>query len=114
MVRSFIPPIGVMALILLAGCYRSPKPARIGPPAPNFNVQDSDRKVSLNQFQGQIVVLNFWGTFCPPCIEEMPSLVEMQRQMRAKGITVVAISIDEDDSAYHQFLKLHSIDLLTV
>ena len=77
-------------------------------------MQDSDRTVALNQFRGQIVVLNFWATWCPPCVEEMPSLVEMQRRMKAKGVTVVAVSIDVDENAYRQFLKQHGVDLLTV
>lgn len=77
-------------------------------------MQDADRTVALNQFRGQIVVLNFWATWCEPCVEEMPSLVEMQRRMRAKGVTVVAVSIDENESAYRSFLKQHGVDLLTV
>ncbi len=60
------------------------------------------------------MVLNFWATWCPPCVEEMPSLVEMQRRMKAKGVTVVAVSIDVDENAYHQFIKEHGVNLLTV
>ena len=60
------------------------------------------------------MVLNFWATWCPPCVEEMPSLVEMQRRMKAKGITVVAVSVDVDESAYQKFLKDHAVNLLTV
>ncbi len=77
-------------------------------------MQDSDHTVALNQFRGQVVVLNFWATWCPPCVEEMPSLVEMQRRMKAKGVTVVAVSIDVDENAYHQFIKQHGVNLLTV
>jgi len=77
-------------------------------------VQDADRTVELNQYRGQIVVLNFWATWCPPCVEEMHSLVEMQRRMKAKGVTVVAVSIDVDENAYKLFLKQHGVDLLTV
>jgi len=77
-------------------------------------VQDGQNKVTLNQFRGQVVVLNFWATWCAPCVEEMPSLVEMQRRMKAKGVTVVAISMDVDQGAYDQFLKRHGINLLTV
>jgi thiol-disulfide isomerase/thioredoxin len=77
-------------------------------------VQDSDRTVVLDKFRGQIVVLNFWATWCPPCVEEMPSLVEMQRRMKNKGVTVVAVSIDVDENAYRGFLKQHGVDLLTV
>ncbi len=59
-------------------------------------------------------MLNFWATWCPPCVEEMPSLVEMQRRMKAKGITVLAVSVDVDQSAYLEFLKEHNVNLLTV
>jgi cytochrome c biogenesis protein CcmG, thiol:disulfide interchange protein DsbE len=103
-----------LLLLVLSGCYSGSRPPRIGSNAPEFTVQDSDRTVDLNQFHGQIVVLNFWATWCPPCVEEMPSLVEMQRHMKAKGVTVVAVSIDVDENAYRAFLKQHGVDLLTV
>jgi cytochrome c biogenesis protein CcmG, thiol:disulfide interchange protein DsbE len=106
--------LACLLLIGLSACYSTSRPPHIGTAAPDFTLQDSQSKVTLSQLRGQIVVLNFWGTFCPPCIEEMPSLVEMQRRMKTKGVTVVAISVDEDESAYRQFLKQHSIDFLTV
>lgn len=103
-----------LLLLALSGCYSGSRPPRIGSNAPEFTVQDSDRTVDLNQFHGQIVVLNFWATWCPPCVEEMPSLVEMQRHMKTKGVTVLAVSIDVDENAYRAFLKQHGVDLLTV
>jgi len=103
-----------LLLLALSGCYTGSRPPRIGSNAPEFTVQDSDRTVDLNQFHGQIVVLNFWATWCPPCVEEMPSLVEMQRHMKTKGVTVLAVSIDVDENAYRAFLKQHGVDLLTV
>lgn len=112
---AHVPAIASACLLLaLSGCYSGSRPPRIGSNAPEFTVQDSDRTVDLNQFHGQIVVLNFWATWCPPCVEEMPSLVQMQRRMKDKGVTVVAVSIDVDENAYRQFLKQHGIDLLTV
>ncbi len=87
---------------------------RIGSVAPDFTVQDSTSKVTLSQFKGQVVVLNFWATWCPPCVEEMPSLVQMQQKMKAKGITVLAVSVDADDDAYRKFLEDHNVNLLTV
>ena len=107
-------PLLSLCLLFLGGCYSSSRPPRIGTPAPDFTVQDSDRKVTLSELQGKVVVLNFWATWCPPCIEEMPSLVEMQRRMKDKGITVLAVSLDESDSAYHRFVADRRIDLLTV
>jgi len=101
-------------LAALIGCYGGSHPARIGSNAPDFTLQDSDRKVTLSQFRGQVVVLNFWATWCPPCIEETPSLVRMQARLKDKGVVVVAVSIDEDDSAYHKFLKDYSVNMVTV
>lgn len=70
--------------------------------------------VRLSQFRGQVVVLNFWATWCKPCVQEIPSLVEMQRRMKAKGVTVLAVSVDVDEKAYRQFLKDHEVNLLAV
>jgi len=106
-----------LALILslaLSGCYGGSRPARIGTPAPDFIVQDSDRKVELRDFRGKTVVLNFWATWCPPCVEEMPSLTELQQRFRDKDVTVVGVSVDVDSDSYHRFLKDHKIDFLTV
>jgi cytochrome c biogenesis protein CcmG/thiol:disulfide interchange protein DsbE len=77
-------------------------------------VQDADRKVTLRDLRGQIVVLNFWATWCPPCVEEMPSLEQLQERYKGKGVVVLGVSIDDDDGAYHQFLKDHKVDFLTV
>jgi cytochrome c biogenesis protein CcmG, thiol:disulfide interchange protein DsbE len=104
----------VVVLLALSGCYSGSRPSRIGAAAPDFTVRDSDRTVTLSQFKGQVVVLNFWATWCPPCVEELPSLMQMQQRMKARGITVLAVSIDADQSAYRQFLKDHNVNLLTV
>ncbi|MFY9843490.1 MAG: TlpA disulfide reductase family protein, partial [Terriglobales bacterium] len=104
--------VGLLALMM--GCYSGNHPARIGSNAPDFTLQDSDHTVTLSQFRGQVVVLNFWATWCPPCIEETPSLVRMQTQLKPKGVVVLAVSIDADDAAYHKFLKEYNVSMVTV
>jgi len=104
--------IGLLAALI--GCYSGNRPGRIGSNAPDFTVQDSDHKVTLSQFRGQVVVLNFWATWCPPCVEETPSLVRMQARFKDKGVVVLAVSIDADDAAYHKFLKDYSVNMVTV
>jgi peroxiredoxin len=113
-VKRIATLIVLFAVMLLSGCYSGSRPPRIGSPAPDFTVQDSDRTVTLSELRGKVVVLNFWATWCPPCIDEMPSLVNMQQRLKDKGVTVLAVSIDDDGDAYHRFLKLHNVDLLTV
>ncbi|HEY1657916.1 MAG TPA: TlpA disulfide reductase family protein [Candidatus Sulfotelmatobacter sp.] len=104
----------LLALLSFWGCYSGTRPARIGTAAPDFTVKDADHSVTLSQLKGQVVVLNFWATWCPPCIEEMPSLMEMQQRLKAKGVTVLAISVDANAGDYHQFLKDHNVNLLSV
>ena len=108
-------PIAVsLALLVLCGCYGSSRPPRIGTSAPDFILQDTDHKVELRNFRGKIVVLNFWATWCPPCVEEMPSLVQLEQRLSSKGVTVIGISVDVDGDAYHKFLKDYKVDFLTV
>ncbi len=98
----------------LADCYSHSKPSSIGTPAPDFTIKDSDRSVTLSQFRGKIVVLNFWATWCPPCVDEMPSLEQLQKKLQGTDVTILAVSVDDDADDYHKFLKDHNIDLLTV
>lgn len=102
------------SLFILAGCYSQSKPSSIGAPAPDFTIKDSDHSVTLSQFRGKIVVLNFWATWCPPCVDEMPSLEQLQKKFQGTDVTILAVSVDDDADDYHKFLKDHNIDLLTV
>lgn len=95
------------------GCNDQPRLRMIGSAAPDFTVKDSDRTVALHDLRGKIVILNFWTTWCEPCIVEMPSLVQLQKQMGPQ-ITVLGVSTDEDERAYHNFLRKYNIDFLTV
>ena len=74
----------VIITVLLSGCYRGSRPPRIGTAAPNFTVQDADSKVTLSDFHGKVVLLNFWASWCAPCVEEMPSLVQLQQRFKVK------------------------------
>jgi cytochrome c biogenesis protein CcmG, thiol:disulfide interchange protein DsbE len=85
----------------------------VGQPAPDFTIKDSDRTVSLHDYRGKPVVLNFWTSWCGPCVEEIPSLVQLQKQMGSR-VTILGVSWDEDASEYHKFLVQHNINFLTV
>ena len=112
--KGFFLFLALAAILSLNACNRGSRPPRVGSPAKDFTVQDSDRTVSLNQFRGQVVVLNFWATWCPPCVEELPSLMDMQDRLRARGVTVLGVSIDVDGNAYHRFLKQRNVNFMTV
>lgn len=112
--KRFAVALTLAACLAAAGCYTGSRPAHVGSAAKDFSVQDSDRKVTLDQFRGRVVVLNFWATWCPPCVEELPSLMNMQGQLRGRGVVVLGVSIDVDQDAYHRFLKQHGVNFLTV
>lgn len=62
-------------------------------------VDRQGQPVTLASFEGQVVLVNLWATWCPPCVAELPSLNAMQAQLRDKGFKVVAISVDRTDLA---------------
>jgi len=99
-------------MVLVAGCDRGQHPEQVDKVAPSFSISDGSQSADLSKLRGKVVVLNFWATWCPPCIEELPSLEELQRRM--PQVAVVAISTDEDDAAYKRFLTEHHVDLKTV
>jgi peroxiredoxin len=80
--------------------------AKEGGPAPEFTIRTDDgRQVSAKDFGGKVLVLNFWASWCPPCIQEIPSLSQFQKRFQNSGVKVVAISIDKNAQRYREFLR---------
>lgn len=113
-VRSFAIVLAFSSCLTLSGCYAHSKPTDINIPAPDFTIKDADHSVSLSQFRGKIVVLNFWATWCPPCVEEIPSLVGLQKKLQGTDVSILAVSVDDDAGDYHKFLKDYNVDFPTV
>jgi cytochrome c biogenesis protein CcmG, thiol:disulfide interchange protein DsbE len=104
--------IAVAAVLLFfTGCDRGDHPGQIGTPAPDFTVTDSTRTVRLADYRGRVVVLNFWASWCAPCLEEFPSLIHLQREM--PQVVVLAISFHDDEDSYKNYIADNHIDLLT-
>jgi peroxiredoxin len=103
--------LGVVGLSTIA-CDRGDHPTRIGSKAPEFRITDGRESLDLDNLRGRVVVLNFWATSCVPCIEEIPTLVELHRRM--PNISVVAVSSDDDDGLYRRFLTQYNVSFLTV
>lgn len=74
-----------------------PVALKAGTPAPDFNVKDlSDKNVTLADYKGKVVLINFWATWCDPCRQEIPWLIEMQNKYGPKGFTVLGLAMDEE------------------
>ncbi len=77
------------------GAYLRGRPARLA--AADFSLTDrSGHVVSLSAYRGQVVLINFWATWCSPCKREMPWLIEFQTKYKDRGFTVLGLSVDED------------------
>ncbi len=101
------------ALVCLSACAEKPDPPTPGMAAPAFELLDLDQRPHrLADFAGQVVVLNFWATWCPPCVEEMPSLQRLQDLLGDDGLKVVAVSVDERYTDIPSFVADHGLRFL--
>jgi cytochrome c biogenesis protein CcmG, thiol:disulfide interchange protein DsbE len=97
---------------MAVGCNRGAHPSQPGTRAPDFTVSDGATTVHLASYRGQVVLLNFWASWCAPCVAETPSLLQLHHQM--PKLVILGVSIDDDAEAYRQFVKSHHIDFITV
>jgi thiol-disulfide isomerase/thioredoxin len=68
-------------------------------PLPEFNLPDVEgNQHNISEWQGKIRIINFWATWCPPCIKEIPEFIALQEQYAAKGVQFIGIAIDDQES----------------
>ena len=86
----------------------------VGDRAPDFKVvTDGGRSITRSNFRGRLLVLNFWATWCPPCIEEIPSLNEFQKRLASQGVVVLGVSVDKSEKVYREFLRKANVSFQT-
>src|SRR2546421_10928669 len=93
--------------------YRQGEASVAGKTAENFDLNLSGKPGRLSDLRGKVVVLNFWATWCPPCVEETPSLNKLQKYIESRNALVLGVSVDEDPDAYQKFLKDQGVVFLT-
>jgi len=81
--------------------YQKARRYSVGSPAPDFNLKDENEKiVSLNQFGGKVVFLNFWASWCRPCMKKMDKIKPIMQEMEDKGVVFLNVSLDRNESAW--------------
>ena len=71
----------------------------IGQPRPEFAMLDLDGKLrNIKEWDGQVVLLNFWATWCPPCMREIPGFIEVQHELSGQGFQVLGVAVDNEDA----------------
>ena len=83
----------------------------VGMQAPDFTLRNLNGNLQgLSEFKDKVVILNFWATWCAPCLEEMPAFEKLYRRYRSQGLTVIAVSLDKGDtSKVEKFVDEHSL-----
>lgn len=101
--RAVPGAVGVALVPRGAGGSPAPQTDR---PAPDFTLQGLDGKpVTLRQLKGQVVLINMWATWCPPCRAEMPTIEASYQRYRAQGFTVLAVNLQEDPQTVATFMR---------
>jgi thiol-disulfide isomerase/thioredoxin len=90
------------------------KPVGVGIDAPNFSALTLDsipKTKTLDDYRGQVVMINIWATWCPPCRVEMPAIESLQQEYAPKGLKIIAVSVDDPgtDPAIRNFVKQYGL-----
>ena len=93
--------------------YRQGEPSLRGTAEKDFPLVLNGKPARLSDWKGKVVLLNFWATWCPPCVDEAPSLNALQRRIEPLGGTVLGVSVDDDEQAYEEFIKHYELSFPT-
>jgi cytochrome c biogenesis protein CcmG/thiol:disulfide interchange protein DsbE len=98
------------ALVWVVSGTLEPHITSVGDKAPSFTlVADNGRTYTPTNFGGKILVLNFWATWCEPCVEEVPSLNAFSQAFGPKGVVVLGVAFDSNQDQYQDFLKRYNV-----
>lgn len=100
-------------MLFASPSYKQGMASPAGSMAKNFSFELDGRNGSLADLRGKVVLVNFWASWCPPCVDETPSLNQLQKWLAPRGGIVLGISADTDPSAYEQFLKSENVTFPT-
>jgi cytochrome c biogenesis protein CcmG/thiol:disulfide interchange protein DsbE len=103
----------MVILIFALPSYRQGEASIAGKTAEDFPLDLSGKPTHLSDLRGKVVVLNFWASWCPPCVEETPALNHLEKYMASRNGMVLGVSIDDDPSAYKKFLKDQNVSFTT-
>ncbi len=96
----------LLLTVLLLTTLASVRAEALSGPAPDFTLRSNTGKnLKLSEFRGQVVLLNFWASWCGPCRQEMPALDKLHKRYRKLGFTVLGVNVEEDSRQARQLLK---------
>jgi cytochrome c biogenesis protein CcmG, thiol:disulfide interchange protein DsbE len=97
--------VGLCLAIVLTACGTQPA-ARLGSPAPDFTLPTAEGgSLRLADLKGKPVFVNFWATWCVPCREEMPAMQALYEQYRDRGLVILAVNMEEDETRVRRWME---------
>jgi peroxiredoxin len=96
---------GLVVVFFAMPSYRQGEASIAGKKAQDFPLEIAGKPRHLTDLKNKVVVLNFWATWCPPCVEETPGLNHLQKYIEARNGIVLGVAADEDPAAYEKFLR---------
>jgi peroxiredoxin len=109
----FLAVSGLLILFSLKqnNSYLKFSPLKTGRPAPDFTFSGLDGKiVSLSDYRGHVILVNVWATWCPPCVDEMPSMERLYKELKGENFEILAVSIDSlGAKAVAPFMKKYNL-----
>ncbi len=109
----FLLPLLLMVGLILAACgsFTTPLPPLDGTePAPPISLPTPDGEmIALNSYPGQVVFVNFWGTYCPPCVAELPELQEVYDELKDEGFVIIGLNAEEKPEKVKTFVAENGI-----
>jgi len=108
-------PVLLTSVLLVTGCLVGSEPsapleAQVGESAPDFQLQNLDgQAISLSDFRGSPVLINFWATWCPSCRDEMPYLQQIYEEWLGKGLVLLAVDIGESLDTVESFMQSYNL-----
>lgn len=125
-IKAFVLLLVIVGGVLFLGCSKSGDSSNSkggqgselrseGKMAPDFELTALDGKtVKLSELKGQVVLLDFWATWCPPCKASLPHLMELQTKYGDKGVTIIGMSLDNSPAELEMFLKRNPLNYTVI
>src|SRR5438132_1468243 len=104
----------VAASIAAAGLLAAPQEKDYGK-RPDWSLKLPDgKKVSASDYDGKVLIVDFWATWCPPCRKEIPGFVKLQKEYADKGLVIVGFSFDRDVETHDKWVKEQALNYLSI
>ena len=111
----FFTFVGLLASYAIYAEYTGPNATLVGSIAQDFELPDLDgNMIALSDYEDRLIFLNFWATWCPPCVKEMPDMMQLQQRFEGRPFQILAVSVDVNFDKITEFYEAYDLDFVTM